>query len=198
MHTIRINWLSPLIIVICLLASGCEESDCPMSNTSYCTFNFCDAHGQVVKLKDTISVTSPLEGYDSLYIYHSPTDTVVSEKPIDTLTIDKGYTLHLELLRHTGILINRLYGSERIELPLSYTAQADTFIITYSPRLADTLFVSHQNLPYFTSMECGTVMHHRLLGISSTHHLIDSVQISHAEVTNTLQENVKIYYTISH
>lgn len=190
--------LAGLFAVIGMLAAGCEESDCPMSNASYASFGFYDENGELVKLKDTLSVITPLKGYDSLFAYYGPTDTIVSERPIDTLTTDKGYTLQMEYLRKMGTLINLRYGAERIELPLSYTATTDTFILTYSPRLADTLYVGHLNLPYFSSMECGTVMHYRLTHVSSTHHLIDSVEIAHPEITNTLQENVKIHYTINH
>lgn len=95
------------------------------------------------------------------------------------------------------VIINRKLGADGMELPLSYTASVDTFFLHYSTRLADTLWVEHQNLPYFSSMDCGTVMHYKLLGIKSTNHLIDSVRVIDSEVTNMLKKNVKIYFTVS-
>lgn len=95
------------------------------------------------------------------------------------------------------VIINRKLGADGMDLPLSYTASVDTFFLHYSTRLADTLWVEHQNLPYFSSMDCGTVMHYKLLGIKSTNHLIDSVRVIDSEVTNILKKNVKIYFTVS-
>lgn len=97
----------------------------------------------------------------------------------------------------TEAIINRKLGAEGMDIPLSYTASVDTFFLLYNSRLADTLWVEHQNLPYFSSMDCGTVMHYKLLGIKSTNHLIDSLQITDSGVTNMLKENVKIYFTVS-
>lgn len=109
-------------------------------------------------------------------------------KLLDTLTVST-----------TGdnVIINRKLGAEGMDLPLSYTATVDTFYLKYSTRLADTLWVEHLNLPYFSSMECGTVMHYRLTGIQSTTHLIDSVRIVNTEITNSLKKNVEIYFTVS-
>lgn len=198
MKTIQGKLLGAFIVfVLLLVAEGCEESDCSLSSVSYCSMAFYDSEGKMVKLKDTISIATPLEGYDSIYTYHSATDTIVSQVPIDSLTSDKGYSLQVSCTRKKGILVNRRYGAERMELPLSFTTETDTFFIIYSARLADTLYICHQNLPYFTSMDCGTIMRYKLTGTTSTHHLIDSVQISQSDVTNTLQENVKIYYTVN-
>ena len=95
------------------------------------------------------------------------------------------------------VIINRKLGASGMDLPLSYTAVVDTFVMRYSARLADTLWLEHQNHPYFSSMECGTVMHYKLMNIRSTSNLIDSVQIVNPEVTNTLKDNVKIYFTVN-
>lgn len=95
------------------------------------------------------------------------------------------------------VLVNRKYGASSMMLPLSYTAVEDTFFLQYSARLVDTLWVEHQNHPYFSSMDCGMVMHYELVNIKSTNHLIDSVQIVNSGVSNTLKDNVKIYFTVA-
>lgn len=178
------------------LAVGCESEDCMLSSESYCSMSFVNGEGKGVKLSDTLTVMTNMAGYDSLYIYRTDTDEVVSAQPVDTL-VEKGYELTVETSRKLGVLINRKYGADGMQLPLAYLTEADTFYLYYGSVLADTLWVKHQNLPFFSSMECGTVMHYRLQEVSSTHHLIDSVQIVSADVTNTLHENVKIYYTVS-
>lgn len=191
--------LLPIMTVagcLALLAGGCESEDCMLSSESYCSMNFVNGEGEKVRLTDTLTVVTHMAGYDSLYVYRSETDEVVSDHPVDSLT-DKGYTLTVETSRKLGVVINQKYGAEGMQLPLAYLAEADTFYLHYGSMLVDTLWVKHQNLPFFSSMECGTVMHYKLLEVSSTHHLIDSVQVVAANVTNTLKENVKIYYTVS-
>lgn len=95
------------------------------------------------------------------------------------------------------VIINRKLGATGMDIPLSYTALVDTFFLQYNSLFADTLWVEHQNLPYFSSMDCGTVMHYKLQGIKSTNNLIDSVRITDSEVTNMLKQNVKIYFTVN-
>ncbi len=191
--------LLPLIVVAGWLAMwtvSCESSDCMLSSESYCSMTFVDGEDKGVKLSDTLTVTTNMAGYDTLFVYRSDTDMVVSDKPVDSL-LAKDYILTVETIRKQGVLINQKYGAEGMQLPLAYLVEADTFYLHYGSVLVDTLWVKHQNLPFFSSMECGTVMHYKLLNVSSTHHLIDSVRIVSADVTNTLRENVKIYYTVS-
>jgi len=186
-----------LFVLLCAGLAGCESSDCILSSESYCSFSFVNAAGKNIKLLDTLTVSVNLNEYDTAYVYRCDTDTVVSQLPVDTLGA-KGYELALLVNRVQGILLNRKLGAERVELPFSFTAVRDTFFFHYSARLSDTVWVEHQNLPYFSSMDCGTVMHHKIVGITSTTHLIDSVQVVTPEVTNMLKENVKIYFTVSH
>lgn len=186
-----------LSALLCAGLSGCESGDCMLSSESYCSFSFVNAAGKGIKLLDTLTVAVNLNDYDTTYVYRCDTDTVVSQLPVDTLEA-KGYDLLLLANRVQGILLNRKSGAERVELPLSFTADRDTFFFHYSARLSDTVWVEHQNHPYFSSMDCGTVMHYKIVGIASTTHLIDSIQVTAPEVTNTLKENVKIYFTVSH
>lgn len=181
---------------VLLLAASCESNDCMLTSDSYCRLSFVNGEGKSVKIKDTLTVSLNLAGYDSLFTYRCDTDTVVSRRPIDSLAY-KGYRVEIDATRKQGILLNRKTGAAEMDIPLSYTERVDTFFMQYSDRLADTLWVWHENLPYFTSMECGTVMHYALQRVESTRHLIDSVRIVDAGVTNTLRENVKIYYTVS-
>ncbi len=185
-----------LVWGLCVCMAGCESSDCLLSSESYCSISFVDGQGKSVKLLDTLTVSINLNENDTVYVYQSATDTVVSSSPIDSL-VAKGYELSLLAERVRGILLNRKFGAEGLDIPLSFTSERDTFFFRYSARLADTVYVDHVNLPYFSSMDCGTVMHYRIASVSSTHHLIDSIRIVNSEVTNTLKENVAIYYTVN-
>ena len=185
-----------LILVVFICFIGCESNDCLLSSESYCSMSFVDGQGKSVKLLDTLTVSVNLNERDTTYIYRCDTDTVVSVSPVDSL-LGKGYELWLSIERVKGVLLNRKSEADRLEIPLSFTAERDTFFFQYSARLADTVWVEHLNHPYFSSMDCGTVMHYRIKSISSTHHLIDSIQVVEPEVTNMLKENVKIYYTVS-
>lgn len=187
----------PILYGITLIVSSCDSEDCVLTTGSYCYFGFCDSVGRQVKLSDSISVYSYSREYDTAYVYYNQTDTIISDTPIDTL-LDNGYRLSYQKERIMNILINRMYGAESIQLPLSYSTQEDTFFLMYSQKLIDTLWVKHQNMPYFTSMECGSVMHYVLLDIQSTNHLIDSIKILNPNINNVLKENVKIYYTVSY
>ena len=184
------------LLGISLFVVGCESNDCLLSSDSYCRLSFVDTEGKAVQIRDTLTVSLNLAGYDSLFTYRCDTDTVVSARPIDSLAY-KGYSEEIEVARKQGVLLNRKVGGKEMYLPMSYTVVVDNCFLQYSAQLADTLWVWHENLPYFTSMECGTVMHYSLQRVESTRHLIDSVRIVDAGVTNTLRENVKIYYTVS-
>lgn len=94
-----------------------------------------------------------------------------------------------------SVLINQESNPKIFQLPLSYTNTEDTFIIHYTEKMVDSVFVKHANIPYFISMECGTGMYHYLEGVRSTDNAIDSIQIIDPEVTYDAKENIKIYYT---
>ena len=79
-------------------------------------------------------------------------------------------------------------------LPMSYTSECDTVIFGYENSLADTLYFLHENIPYYQSMECGTIMYHKLEGIKHTRRLVDSVAIVQEYVKFDANENVKIFF----
>lgn len=94
-----------------------------------------------------------------------------------------------------SVLINQEANPKQFQLPLSYTHTEDTFIVHYTEKIVDSIFVKHANIPHFISMDCGTGMYHFLEGVRSTNNAIDSIQIINPEVTYDAKENIKIYYT---
>ena len=80
-----------------------------------------------------------------------------------------------------------------MQLPLRYTSTEDTFVVHLSDILFDTIFVSHQNIPHFISMECGTGMYFHLNQVRCVRRIFDSIQVVNPEVTYDSNEHVKIY-----
>lgn len=96
-----------------------------------------------------------------------------------------------------SVLINQESGLSEMELPLRYTSARDTFVVRYSETMADSIYVEHDNIPHFISMDCGMGMYHHILGVSSTHYAIDSIKLVNQEVNYDAAEHIKIYYTIN-
>ncbi len=94
-----------------------------------------------------------------------------------------------------SVLINQESNPSQFQLPLSYTSLVDTFVIHYTELMVDSVFVTHENVPHFLSMDCGTGMYHNLQEVRSTNNAIDSIKIVNSEVTYNATENIKIYFT---
>ena len=91
-------------------------------------------------------------------------------------------------------MVNHIEFADALQLPVSYTNACDTVIFSYGSSIADTLFVAHENILYYQSMECGTVMYHRIDSVEYTHNLIDSVAIVNKFVNFDDNENIKVYF----
>ncbi len=94
-----------------------------------------------------------------------------------------------------SILINQQSGMNTMRLPLCYTNAEDTFVVHYNETMSDSIFVVHQNIPHFISMDCGMGMYHHIDAVRSTNYAIDSIRISSPEVTYDAKEHIRIYYT---
>lgn len=92
-----------------------------------------------------------------------------------------------------SILINQESNMNSMQLPLSYTNMEDTFVVRFSELLFDTIFVTHQNIPHFISMDCGTGMYHHIENVRCTRRVFDSVQIVNPDITYDAKEHIKIY-----
>ncbi len=91
--------------------------------------------------------------------------------------------------------INHVSSAKEIKLPMSYTAACDTVIMNFFDNCNDTLYIGHNNIPIYQSMECGVIMHHRLTTATTTNVLIDSMAINNADVNFNNNENIKLYFT---
>ena len=102
-------------------------------------------------------------------------------------------TVSLVVNGKDSIVINHLEGANSLQLPISYTQECDTVVFFYENKVTDTLFVKHENIPYFISMECGLAMYHRLQSVEHTDAFIDSVAIINDYVNFDNNENIKLY-----
>ncbi len=121
--------------------------------------------------------------------FYSSTDSVTGKYALpETLTVS------IMINGTDSILVNHITDADGLQLPMSYTNSCDTVIFSYNDAITDTLYVAHENILYYQSMECGTVMYHKLDSITHTDRFIDSVSIVQQYVKFDPNENVKIYF----
>lgn len=118
---------------------------------------------------------------------------------IDEYNIESEYqfpeplTVSLMVNGEATVVVNHISNTSSLQLPMSYTNECDTLVFTYESSATDTLYVDHENIPYFISMECGLAMYHRLRSIRHTNAFIDSVAIINDYINFENNENVKLY-----
>ena len=121
--------------------------------------------------------------------FYSSADSVTGKYALpETLTVS------IMINGTDSILVNHITDTDGLQLPMSYTNSCDTVIFNYNDEITDTLYVAHENILYYQSMECGTVMYHKLDSITHTNRFIDSVSIVQQYVKFDPNENVKIYF----
>ena len=125
--------------------------------------------------------------YNRIGFYKSDSTDVKYQLP-EVLTVS------LMINGKDSIVVNHIEYADALQLPMSYTNECDTVIFGYGNDIADTLFVAHENILYYPSMECGTIMYHKLEEIKHTGRLIDSVAIVRDYVKFDANENVRIYF----
>lgn len=118
---------------------------------------------------------------------------------IDENGIEKEYkfpeylTVSLIINGRDSIVINHLVDASELKVPMSYKNECDTLVFSYENSATDTLFVNHEDIPYFISMECGLAMYHRLHNVAHTKAFIDSLSIINDYVNFENNENIKLY-----
>ena len=101
------------------------------------------------------------------------------------------------LLVSAGTAVSKQY------LPLRYSASSVRWCIAYryagldNDRLNDTLTLTYTSSPWLADDDCGAMYRYTITGATSTTHLIDSVSVAQAEVTNLEDVNLNIYFRIS-
>jgi hypothetical protein len=63
--------------------------------------------------------------------------------------------------------------------------------------MRDTIEVTHQNIPFVSNIECGTIMYYQIESLRYTTNALDSVVLINPKVTNEETTNFNIYYRTS-
>ena len=106
-------------------------------------------------------------------------------------------TLTVSIVREKGdsVVLNRKLGASNLAFPLGYSSVCDTFVFRFARLgISDSVFIRHDNHPYFISLDCGTAMFHTLTAVDCTHHLMQSIQITHPEINYDAQENIQLVF----
>lgn len=126
--------------------------------------------------------------YNRIKFYNIDENNIESE-----YSFPEVITVSLIVNGEDSIVINLLKNATDLKLPISYTNACDTVVFSYDNNATDTLYIKHENYPYFISMECGLAMYHRLLDVTYTNAFIDSVAIINDYVNFDNNENIKLY-----
>jgi len=106
-------------------------------------------------------------------------------------------TLTVTVVRAEGdsVVLNKKVGATGVVFPLSYNSTADAYVFHFvRAGVRDTVFIRHDNHPYFISLDCGTAMFHTLLEVDCTHNLMKSVNIVYPEINYDAQENIQLVF----
>lgn len=133
--------------------AACTSIDCPVENLVYTNFELRKADGTVDDL-----------GSDTVWIWTKRVDGT------DT------------------VLVNGLCGSSAstFTLDISYTDPEDVFYLYMhtleDDHYLDTFRIKKENYPHFESVDCQAAYFHKLTAATTTHHVLDSITIQHANV----------------
>lgn len=117
-------------------------------------------------------------------------------------------TLTVTPLGKDTVLLNSATGVKDFVLPLRIVENCDTMLFHFTDEwgqnATDTLFISHENMPHFESVECPTTYFHKLTEVTfsndrglSSRIKIDSVNIIRDLVDYNDVENIQVYLRIA-
>ena len=162
-----------IFIAITLLATfilnSCEGESCPPNAMAYAKFTMVNQHGTAVAPTVPTSIIGQITTDVTVY------DTLENGEIIERIVEDS-------VINDT--LINK-------ESNLS-----TTFIINYNGEQQDYITIKHRNIPYFMSVDCGTMMFHEATEVTHSNG-IDSIVTINANIDNYEKENFRIYFTVS-
>ena len=119
----------------------------------------------------------------------------INEYGVETeYTFPDYMTVSIMVNGRDSIVVNHITNAKELTLPMSYTHVCDTVILNFFDRYNDTLYINHENIPIYQSMECGVIMHHKLTGTAHSRNQIDSMAIKSAEINFNPNENIKLYF----
>ena len=113
-----------------LLLAGCYSNNCPLENMVTCNYGFYDSEGTAISYRDTITVTTLMPGYKTVYTYRKLGNITVTKDYRDTALVNQGYTESMTQQRKDTILLNNLIGASSMKVPMSWFHEEDTLILS--------------------------------------------------------------------
>lgn len=182
------------LLVACMLA-GCYSNNCPMENTVTCNYAFYDAEGTAIAYQDTITVSTLMPGYKTVYTYRKMGTLPITKDEPDPSLVEAGYMETQSQQRNDTILLNKKSNASSIKIPMSYFNAVDTLIFAYrSISSKDTIKIHHSSYPHVELPECGAYRFHHLKSVTATDAAIDHIEISNPNVGYEGATNIKIYF----
>lgn len=93
---------------------------------------------------------------------------------------------------------DRIYDNQkdvmRIELPLNPGADSTGYVFKF-PGATDTIWTVYERNLHLISVDCGFTMFYDIQDFRPTSHFIYTHEISRNLVSNTLDENIKLFYS---
>ena len=174
-----------LLILAALLVPGCEVENCPPNALSYLHFSLVDQNGRSFNTSDTITIVGQTTA--DATVYDTLADGSLQPHTVSTVVSDT--------------LINRETAASSFSIPLSYNAYTQFIFYYYSLSRSfagcDTIRITHRNIPYFTNLDCGTMMFYEITDVQHTHHRLDSLVVTNPNIDNNEKENIQIYFTVT-
>lgn len=178
MRTIPVIILSLIIATICFYS--CEGETCPPNSMAYAKFTMVNQNG--VQVSPTVPTSIIGQIITDVIVYDTLDNGDIVERIVEDSVIN-------------DTIINKESNMSTFKVPLSYYDET-TFIIDYNGEQKDYITVKHNNIPYFMSIDCGTMMFYEVTDVSHSNG-IDSVIIVNPNVDNYEKDNFKIYFTVS-
>lgn len=111
------------------------------------------------------------------------------------VSFNNGVTVDGIVQKGDTLLTDTVFNQAKsyMSLPLSYTEKT-TYVMHYSETLRDTIELTHKNIPFVNSIDCGTMMFYQVEGLRYTTNVLDSIKILNPEINNEEKRNFNIYY----
>lgn len=95
-------------------------------------------------------------------------------------------------------IIRNQSSTQQVYLPFDIDTTCSRFVIQYNQEdlagITDTLTLHYDCVPFFYSKDCGAFYVFDVTDFSTSHNLIDSIQIPLRRIDNTNTENIKIFF----
>lgn len=99
-----------------------------------------------------------------------------------------------------SVLVRAGARTSQVYLPMRAQQTSTSWCLAYKwkdtddPSLNDTVTFDYKAIPWFAGEECGAMYNYRILRVSHTTHLLDSVGVSDSLITNANIATLQLYF----